>query len=282
VHFSQLEAITVQVDRVSVIRLIIEYEAIALTLLKRSWLRLLIEAIPVDGPAIKSSFATIYLAENKRDRFVRILGHAILTEERIIPRPLLWLHPTRWTGLVGIFDNDPHSVLSVVVHGRTQDPDSGILHLHNCRNSLGRSQFEHFDELRVRHRISVKRDNLELMAGQTKLNIFRGTRVQKMEQDALAFFYSHGLAVPERLAVNREPLIADLPSVRFLLLLLSLLLFAFEVRILLVFRLHLLGPEERLKLVSGQEHLLIVLSGIVPGLDIDDSELPGIGAAIQI
>ena len=47
VHVRQLEAVPVQVDRMSVIRLIVEHQAIALALLKRSRLRFFIEAAPL-------------------------------------------------------------------------------------------------------------------------------------------------------------------------------------------------------------------------------------------
>ena len=56
-HFGELKAVTVQVDRMRVIRLIVEYEAIALSLLKCSRLSFFIEASPIDGPAIESSLA---------------------------------------------------------------------------------------------------------------------------------------------------------------------------------------------------------------------------------
>jgi hypothetical protein len=34
--------------------------------------------------------------------------------------------------------------------------------------------------------------------------------------------------------------------------------------------------------VGRQKHLLVVAAGIVPGLDVDEGELPGVGAAIEV
>jgi hypothetical protein len=44
---------------------------------------------------------------------------------------------------------------------------------------------EHLDQLRARHRIAVQPDHPEPVPGQRKLNIFRGTGVEDVEQHAL-------------------------------------------------------------------------------------------------
>src|SRR4029077_18572125 len=92
-HIRKLEAVPVQVNRVSVVRLIVEHEAIALALLKRSWPGLFIEAAAIDGPTIEPSFPAVDLAENERDRFIRSLDSTVLAKNRVVPWPLLRLHP---------------------------------------------------------------------------------------------------------------------------------------------------------------------------------------------
>src|SRR5215467_12577180 len=90
------------------------------------------------------------------------------------------------------------------------------------------------------------------------------------KRTSLALFDSHGLPVTERLSVDREPLVADLPSIRLLLLFLLLLRLALEFFVL--FFLHLFRPEEWLELVSREKHLLVESAGIVFRLDIDECE----------
>src|SRR2546426_10290786 len=87
------------------------------------------------------------------------------------------------------------------------------------------------------------------------------------KQNTLAFLYANGLAIAQTSAVDREPLIADFPPVRLFLLLLGFLLFALRVFIFFVAFLHFFGPEERLKFVRCQKHLLIVMTGVILGLN---------------
>src|SRR5260370_37734647 len=92
VHLRQLKAVTVQVDRMSIIRLIVENKSIAPPLLKRPRLRFLVKAGAVDCPAIKASLASIDFPKRERDRLVGILDGAVLAEGCIISRLLLRFH----------------------------------------------------------------------------------------------------------------------------------------------------------------------------------------------
>jgi len=65
----------------------------------------------------------------------------------------------------------------------------------------------------LRHGISVESDDLKLVPRQSELDVFGRAGVQEMEEDSLALLYSYRLAVSKVLAVNREPLIADLPAI---------------------------------------------------------------------
>ena len=131
VHIRQFKAVPVQVDRMSVISLIVEHQAIALTFLQPMRLCLLIEARAIDRPPVEAPGAAVDFPEDQRNRFVGLWDGAGLAEERVIPRLLLRLHPARRTSAVGVLDDDAHAILAVIVHWRTQNPDAGVLHLND-------------------------------------------------------------------------------------------------------------------------------------------------------
>ena len=70
VHICQLEAVPVQVDRMGVIGLIVEHQAIALSFLEPPRRRVLIEADTIDGPAIEAPLAAVDLPEYQWNRFI--------------------------------------------------------------------------------------------------------------------------------------------------------------------------------------------------------------------
>ena len=88
------------------------------------------------------------------------------------------------------------------------------------------------------------------MPRQRKLNVFGCARIQNVKENALTLFYPYRLPVSQTFSVNCEPPIADFPSIRSFLLLMSLLRLAPSFLILLVAVVHLFSPEEWLKLVS--------------------------------
>lgn len=178
----------------------------------------------------------------ERNRFVRNLDDAVLAEYRVIPRTLLWCYPTREAGSVGILDHTPHSVLAVVVPGTPQNSDSGVLHPHDGRDSSGCAEFEYLDRLRLCHRISVQGNNLKLMTGPSELG-----RAGIQYTDA-ARLCPRWLTERETLAVHRESLVTDLPSVGLFLLWLELLRLELKLFILFAF-LHLFSAEKWLKFV---------------------------------
>src|ERR1019366_8274661 len=70
VHIRQLKTVPVQVDRMGVIGLIIEYQTIALAFLKPPRLCLLIEARTIDRPTIEAPCAAVDFPKDQRNRFV--------------------------------------------------------------------------------------------------------------------------------------------------------------------------------------------------------------------
>ena len=67
VHLGELEAVSMQMNGVSVIGLVIENQPVALALLQRCRRRLFIKALLVDGPAVEPAFAAIDLSEHERN-----------------------------------------------------------------------------------------------------------------------------------------------------------------------------------------------------------------------
>ncbi len=95
-------------------------------------------------------------------------------------------------------------------------------------------------------------------------------------------FYADRLAIAERLAVDAEALIPDLPSVGFGILVLFFPCGFFSAGRNVGVVHFLRGGEEGLPLVGGEKNFLIGLAGVGFGLDVDEAELPGVGSAIQI
>src|SRR5260221_7383869 len=82
--------------------------------------------------------------------------------------------------------------------------------------------------------------------------------------------------------VGWKSLVTDFPAVGFLSLI--GIYFGFESWVLwftLLF-LHLTSAVERVKLVCGQKYLLIIATGIVIRLDVNDSELSGVQSTVEI
>src|SRR5215472_15517427 len=104
-----------EMNRVSIVSLIVEYQAIAFALLQRPRLVLFVEPLPIDGPSIESALPTVYLAEHERDYLVRLRDLPRLAKDRVVPTFLGGRDPFGRPAPVGIFDHDAHAVLPVVI-----------------------------------------------------------------------------------------------------------------------------------------------------------------------
>jgi hypothetical protein len=105
----------------------------------------------------------------------------------------------------------------------------------------------------MRRRVAVEPHHLELVAGERKLNVVGGAGIQEVEQHALSLFDAHRLAITQTLPIDGEALVADFPSVRFLVFLWLPWLRA------RIFLLVLRRREVSLPLMRGQKEFLIVL-----------------------
>src|SRR6516164_276392 len=115
--------------RVRVVGVVVEYETVMLPFLKGSGRRVFVERGSVDGPSIKTTLAAVDFPEHEWDRLNGIRNRPGVTELGIVPTCFRWLDPSWRSGTSGIFDNDSHAVLPIIILRRAQNPYSGILHL---------------------------------------------------------------------------------------------------------------------------------------------------------
>ena len=60
-----------------------------------------------------------------------------------------------------ILDNDSHAVLAIVIGEVAQNPNAGMIHLHDGRNALRRAQPKNGNHDRIRHRVAIEPDHPE-------------------------------------------------------------------------------------------------------------------------
>src|SRR6516225_10374322 len=196
-----------------IIGLIVEDQTVAFALHQAAWLGLGVVALPIDRPPVETALAAVDFAEHERNRFLGKGSRTVVAKLRVVPSLFRRLDPPRLAFAVGILDHNAHAVFAVIGFGRSQDPYARVPHLYNSVDSLGRSQFQHVHPLGTRYRIPIERDHIELMPGKREFNVLGGAGVQKVEQDALAFFDPDRRSVAQTLPVDGKALVADLPAV---------------------------------------------------------------------
>ncbi len=107
------------------------------------------------------------------------------------------LEPEGFGGMAGVFDDDAHAVMAVVVGEVAHDPDAGVLHVDDGGDAFGGAEPEDGDGGGSGHRVSVERDDFEGVAGEREAADLGGAGVDDVEEDALAGFDADGLAVAE-------------------------------------------------------------------------------------
>src|ERR1700722_9918876 len=190
--------------------------------------------------------------------------------------------PLRFALSARVLHDDPHPAITIFVHRSTQDPDTRIFHLHDGVNSFGRPELEHFNLTRPRNGVAVQRDDIEFVTWQGQFDGLCGAGVQDAKHDSLTFLDPYWITGSEASSIDGKSLVADFPSVGFLSLI--VVYFGFQSWILWLGALlfHLTGAVERFKLVRGQKHFLIIATGLVIGLDVNDSELSRVQPAKQV
>ena len=85
VNIRQLEAVAVQMDRMGVVGLIVEDEAIALSFVKRARRVVFVELLAIDGPAIETGGAAVDFSDGERNGFDGRGGGAGVAEDGVVP-----------------------------------------------------------------------------------------------------------------------------------------------------------------------------------------------------
>ncbi len=109
------------------------------------------------------------------------------TEARVIPLEGRRREPLGFACVSGVFDDDAHAVMAVVIGGVAHDPDAGMIHLDDGGDALGGAEPEHGDCRGIGHGVAVECDDLELVAGKREAANFGGAAVEDVEQHALAW-----------------------------------------------------------------------------------------------
>ena len=191
--------------------------------------------------------------------------------------------PDRLAFLTGILDDNAHAVAAIIIRQVAHDPYAGMVHRHHRRNALRRSQPKHGNVSRIRHPIAVERDDLERMSRQRKAANLGRAPIQNVEEHALALLHPNRLTVAEHPSVDGEITIPDLISVRH----------AFGERcfhrgLAGGFEFSYLGrrqkilvhvaalTERRLEFFEHEKDFAIVSAGLVPGFDVNRTDLPAV------
>src|SRR5579875_2682740 len=116
-------------------------------------------AVPVElRPEHQRNFHSTGLRTGRK-----ISGAQCSAELAVIPGECFGLLPNWLSAAARIFHDNAHAgSLDVLAHF-SQDPHSRIVHLHNCTHSLSWRKTKHSDATRVRYRIAIQRDHVELM-----------------------------------------------------------------------------------------------------------------------
>src|SRR5258708_16588314 len=190
--------------------------------------------------------------------------------------------PPRFTFSPRVLHDNSHPTITIFVRRGTEIPNARVLHFHDRVNAFGRSELEDFDLIRTRHWITVQRDDVKFVTGQGQLNRLCSASVKNAKHDSLTFLNSDRFTVPQASAIDSKSPVADFPAVGLLGLIGIYFCFQSRVLRLTLLLFHLASAVERVKLVCSQKNFLIIASGIVIRLDVNDSELSGIQPAVEI
>ena len=117
---------------------------------------------PLMVQRLKPSSAAFSLAKVISIGFVgRGRDGAGLGEARIVPAKRRRRDPCGFARAASVFNDDAHAVAAVVVVEIAQNPDAGMIHLHDGGDALGGSQPKHRNLRGIRHRIAIERDDFE-------------------------------------------------------------------------------------------------------------------------
>ena len=101
---------------------------------------------------------------------------------------------------------------AIIIGKISQDPDSRMVHLDDCRNAFSCAQPEHRHAHRIRHGIPVQSHDQEGMPRQREAANFGGAAIQYVKQNSFAMLHTDRFTMAQHSAVDCERAIADFVS----------------------------------------------------------------------
>ena len=95
--------------------------------------------------------------------------------------------------LIGVFDDDSESGVACSFIRRSQDPNTGAVHLDISVDPFAGSESDDSGRPGLRDRIAVERQYVELMAGKRDGPIFDRAGIQQVDEHARSLSDSDGL-----------------------------------------------------------------------------------------
>ena len=87
--------------------------------------------------------------------------------------------------------------------GAAKDPNTGLVHRRDRVDTLGGTQLDRVQHVRIRDRIAVKFDDLKTMTRKRHPMRLSRARVDDAKAHALTAFHAYRISGTERLAVDR-------------------------------------------------------------------------------
>src|SRR5215467_6664651 len=137
----QLEAVPVQMNRMYVVTRIAQAKTIAFALFQVKGGRYRFvshgKRNAIDGPAVESFFRRVVFRKSHVDSFVGLRScGAGFGEPRVTPFERGGREPLRLSSAARVLDHNSHAMSAVAIVEITQNPDAGMVHVHERRDAL--------------------------------------------------------------------------------------------------------------------------------------------------
>ena len=245
----------------------------------------------IDGPEIETFVGGVLFGEEHVDGFVGVGGGGPGGgEAEVVPLEGGRGSPEGLGLLIGVFDDDAHAVVAVVVGEIAENPDAGMIHGDEGGDALGRAEPEDRNLGAGGDGVAVESDDFEGVTGEGEAANFCGAAVEDVEEQAFAGFDSDGIAVAEHAAIDGEGVVADFETVRHAFGKRSFHggfangLERFVARIgSEEVHVHIAATAEgRLEFLEGEKDFAVVIAGRRNGFDVNGADLAGILAGREI
>src|ERR1700679_815377 len=123
--------------------------------------------LAVDGPHVEGARATGNFREGHVDKLLRGLarGRSCSAEEGVVPENTRLRAPLRLAMLIGVLDDDSEAGVACGIVGRSQNPDTGAVHLDIRVYSLAGREGDDSGGPGLRDGVAVERQHVKFVAG---------------------------------------------------------------------------------------------------------------------